>query len=129
MLSTPCLDSVDISSVYCMNVMHRVETMLVSTALESGRRRLLGVDETDLVPFNTTHNGLCRDALKYDTMPETRAECLAQYRLSRQTVHLLGLSNVSGPCVFCSMQDVWHEVRHNPAFALHLAAHPRKRSR
>jgi len=124
LLSVPCMEVGDISSVYCSKILDRSEHMLLAKSVIVSGRRLLGWDEDGDIPANITRNGLCRDVLQSTELPEARLECERVIRDSVRTVHSLGLYNVTSPCIFCSSQDLWHEVSENPAFIAHLRGNP-----
>ena len=124
LLSVPCMEVGDISSVYCTNIIDQGQHMLVAKSVMVTGRRLLGVDEDGDIPSNITRNGLCRDAMQSTTLSETRLECEAAIRDSVTTVRRLGLHNITSECVFCSVQDLWHEVAENPRFVSHLQKNP-----
>lgn len=120
LLSTPCMD-VDVSMSYCMRDLERAQNVIVALSVSSARRRLLGMDAE--LTFNITRNSLCRDALRSDSLPETRNECLEAVDHSRKTVRLLRL-NASSECMFCSFDDLWYEVTRNPALLQDILARP-----
>lgn len=124
MLSVPCMEVGDISSVICNHVIDQGQHMLVAKSVIVTGRRLLGMPEDGAIPSNITLNGVCRDALQSTHLPQTRLECQTAIQRSLNAVRSTGLSGIASDCTFCSIQDLWHEVAENPRFLLHVRANP-----
>lgn len=123
-LTVPCMEVDDLSSLYCMKVVDRSDYMLVSKTASLVGRRLLAASGEESVAYNMTRNGVCRDAMKSEWLPDARAACEKAIYASRRVVRKLGLSNWTSECIFCSFDDFWYEMTTNPAFVSHVASQP-----
>ena len=119
MLTVPC-NHVNSASSFCTRVSGAsAEAYMVSSSITG--RRLLALEEA--VP-ESTHNGLCKDALSSTLLPATREGCAASFHFSLQTIALLEMQKVLPPCFFCSIEDVMAEITRNPLLLPVMGMHP-----
>lgn len=103
-ISTPCR-MINPALSFCSRETNG-QLYIVGTDI-SRRRHLLEVTSgSDDVRIETA-SALCQDALASETMPHTRASCVAIYHESQLTVHELGLEGSLPACAFCGLEDAF----------------------
>tara|TARA_B100001540_G_scaffold284144_1_gene276205 strand:- start:10377 stop:28151 length:17775 start_codon:yes stop_codon:yes gene_type:complete len=122
LLTTSCIQNLDLSNTYCMRVLDRPSSMIVGVSVNTARRRLLSADDVEAVSWNITRNSVCRDVLRRTDMLETKSACVKAIVKSRHTVQALGLNH--SVCLFCSFEDFWYHIQNNPKILKELMIRP-----
>ena len=111
------------------SIFYRV--VALQTISTISRRRLLTQDEGHTITNNATgmykeistltKSPLCQDALnQYEIMPRQAQRCFQAYVSSKNTVKILSLRHQISDCVFCSWDDIMHEMQKQPLLMLLL---------